>query len=387
LQVGDRIRRFAGHSALVLGVLLLILLVAASLRFAGVLTAQPDGYPYGPNNRVLAVEGELVTLSAGTGWSLPGSRWGLRSANGYVRMLQLVERTDETVTWRTSGPSRQRPIIGADVRVDEYLAIGDPREARGLEFREVVVDGPLGAQPSWLVTAVGERVGTVVYVHGSGGTREEANRFLPVLVEAGWDVLVPTYRGDEDEGGPAAPGNRRTFGTTEWEDVEAAVDVVDDRPGALVLYGSSVGGSVVAQFLDRSPLAPAVDGVVLDSPLLSLDDAIELNAARDGIPGFAEPVLVPTIQLAADLRYGVGTGSLEQVADDGTFDVPTLVIHGDADAEAPIANSRELATLVDTVRLEEFPGAGHLVAWNVDRSRYGRLLREHLGAVARSSGR
>lgn len=378
--MGDRVRRFALHSAVVVAVVLLILLVAASVRFAGVLTAQPAGYPYGPNNRVLAVDGRLVTLEAGTGSSVPGSRWGLRSPNGYVRMLELVELGEDTVTWRTSGPSRQRPVIGAVVRVDEYLAIGDPAEARGLEFREVVVDGPLGEQPSWLVPAVGERVGTVVYVHGSGGTREEANRFLPAMVNSGWDVLVPTYRGDE--GAPPAPGNRRTFGTTEWEDVEAAVDLVDDRPGALVLFGSSMGGAVVAQLLDRSALAPTVDGVVLDSPLLSLDAAIDLNAARNGIPRFAQPVLVPALQVAADLRYGIGTGALEQVEDDGTFGVPTLVLHGDADVEAPIESSRELAALVDTVRLEEFPDAGHLVAWNVDRSRYTRLLREHLAAVA-----
>ena len=45
----------------------------------------------------------------------------------------------------------------------------------------------------------------------------------------------------------------------------------------VVLFGVSMGAALVGQYLDRDPDAAAVTGVVLDSPVLSLDDLLVLH--------------------------------------------------------------------------------------------------------------
>jgi pimeloyl-ACP methyl ester carboxylesterase len=45
----------------------------------------------------------------------------------------------------------------------------------------------------------------------------------------------------------------------------------------------------------------------------------------------------------------------------GRLAVPTLVIAGTNDAVTPIGDSREIAELVPGARLEELPGAGHML--------------------------
>ena len=69
------------------------------------------------NNQVHAVDGDLVTINAGTGSSLAGSRWGLRSDDGHLRMVELVELDGDRVTWRVEGPSDAFPAPGDAVLV------------------------------------------------------------------------------------------------------------------------------------------------------------------------------------------------------------------------------------------------------------------------------
>ena len=78
-----------------------------------------------------------------------------------------------------------------------------------------------------------------------------------MLHDAGWTSLVPTYRNDEDV--PAGPDGRYNLGLSEWRDLEAAVDhAVRSGAQEVLLVGWSMGGAIVLQFLDRSPLADVV---------------------------------------------------------------------------------------------------------------------------------
>ncbi|GAA0626248.1 alpha/beta hydrolase [Kribbella sandramycini] len=56
-----------------------------------------------------------------------------------------------------------------------------------------------------------------------------------------------------------------------------------------------------------------------------------------------------------------------------TVDVPTLVLHGTADAGMPVANALRLAELIPAAQLELFDGAGHLFWWE-DPVRTAALL-------------
>lgn len=368
-------RRLAAASAVVVVVVLVGLLVAGNV-VADLLTVPSTADPAFRNNEVVAVDGDLVTIGAGTGSSLPGSRWGLRSDAGHVQMVELLELDGNAVTWRVEGPADAIPKPGDAVGVDLVVAPGDPMAAVGLPYETVTVDGPLGPLPTWRVPAIGEQRGTLVYVHAAGSTREEANRYLPALTAAGWDVVVPAYRGDP--GAPAWPDGRNLFGTDAWTDLEAVIadtTAYDDR---VVLFGASLGGSMIAQFMDRSPLADRVEGIVLDGAMLSLDAIMRLQAGRNGVPDLLAPVLLPLGQLVADARWQLDSSSLEQVTDDQTFRVPTLAIVAGRDTQEPSEPVEELALLVDEVRIERFETATHIRAWNAEPRRYEQVLTDFL---------
>jgi len=60
----------------------------------------------------------------------------------------------------------------------------------------------------------------------------------------------------------------------------------------------------------------------------------------------------------------------------GAVDLPTLVIHGDADRLLGHANGREIAAAVPGARLETLEGVGHMFWWEQPR-RSAELIREH----------
>lgn len=65
----------------------------------------------------------------------------------------------------------------------------------------------------------------------------------------------------------------------------------------------------------------------------------------------------------------------------GAIELPTLVIHGDADRLLAYPNGRQIASLIPGARLATLEGVGHMFWWEQPR-RSGELIREHaLAAV------
>ena len=377
---GPSLAGAVGRLVLGLVVLALVVLLGAGWYFADQLTGPPTVRPFEQDTTVVAVDEGTVTLTT-TPDLATGGTWGLQLEDGgHVRLGAPVEVGPDEVVVEVLGTTDGPPAVGTAARVDEYWRVGDPA-AVDVAFEDVTVPGPDGDLPAWW--AGDGEAGTVVYVHGRGGTREEGLRFLPALDDAGWRTLLVTYRGDE--GAPRADGDRTRFGTAEWADVDAALDWVVDRVGAdrpVVLFGSSMGGAVVGQVLDRSPQADLVNGVVLDSAVLSLDRTLDLQADLNGVPEVVEPALLPVAQAWADLLHGLDSGSLEQVADDGTFDVPVLLFHGARDDFVPFDQTLGLAEVLgDRATYVGVEGARHVRSWNVDRARYESELRSFLEAL------
>ena len=78
------------------------------------------------------------------------------------------------------------------------------------------------------------------------------------------------------------------MGQTEWRDLGAAARYAFAHGARhLILVGYSMGGAIVSQFMERSPLAPRVAGLVLDAPALDWKEILSFNATRMGFPAFA----------------------------------------------------------------------------------------------------
>ncbi|WP_051701945.1 alpha/beta fold hydrolase [Mycetocola saprophilus] len=104
---------------------------------------------------------------------------------------------------------------------------------------------------------VGERRGTVLFVPGFTGSREDFRTFLPLLAERGWDAWVYSQRGQADSVGPEGVENY-TLDLFAADAVEVARIVAAETGVATVhLVGHSFGGCVAraAAILDPSAFA------------------------------------------------------------------------------------------------------------------------------------
>ena len=158
----------------------------------------------------------------------------------------------------------------------------------------------------------------------------------------------------------------------------------------MVLVGFSMGGGVVAAFLQRSDLASSVRAVILDAPMLNFSATVDDNASRETLPLVGVPVppsLTAVAKWMAGWRFDVAWGDLDYLADADAFDVPFLVVHGTEDTTVPIATSEEFERLrPDIVALVRCRGAEHIECWNLDPERYAervlRFLRQTVGDQA-----
>ncbi len=204
---------------------------------------------------------------------------------------------------------------------------------------------------------------------------------MRMTTSVGMPSLAITYR--NDEGTPEDPSQMYGFGSTEWRDLEGAVRYATDH-GAdkVVLIGYSMGGAIIAAFLEQSALTEAVVAVVLDAPMLDLGATISHQAADRSLPliGIAlPPPLTWTAKQIAGVRFDLDWDELNYLDQSDWLTVPTLIFHGDDDATVPLSVSQDLLDAhEELVALEVVPGAAHVSSWNSAPTAYERTLRNFL---------
>lgn len=245
--------------------------------------------------------------------------------------------------------------------------------AAGLDVSEVSYDSLLGPMDAWRTAGSSET--WVVHVHGKGATPTDFLPALQALDAAGYPQLVISYR--NDPGQPADPTGIYQHGTTEWQDLEKAVEYARSEGATrIVLSGQSMGGAIVLAYLYRQP-PDLVSAVVLDAPSLDLAANVGLAASRERLPGGIP--LPPTLTALAIFMSSVDSGAnfdlMNYVKRDGQLVTETLVFHGTEDETVPIETSRRLAEdRPQFVTLVEFEGAGHTESDDQDPGRYGSTL-------------
>jgi hypothetical protein len=267
-------------------------------------------------------------------------------------------------------------VPGAKVAFDSKVYAGNPMQALGMPFAEVAVPGELGRMPAW---RVGPRSPTwAIVVHGINDDPEAGLRLLPELSRSGLTSLLITYR--EDLGAPASPDGLHHMGLTEWRDLEAAARwALAHGARHLVLIGYSMGGSLVTQFMQHSPLASRVAGLVLDAPALDWQRILSFQASEMGLPGVA----AKPVEWAIGARIDADWDDLDALKHTAALQLPILLFHGSDDQVVPIATSEDLAKeLPRWVSFYPAPQADHTEAWNVDP----RLYERRLGAYLRRIG-
>jgi alpha-beta hydrolase superfamily lysophospholipase len=350
-------------------IVLLLIVAAISWHFSDAVLV-PDHSDWTASTRVEGLPPGRIVLARNEDSERPGV-YGLDWTGGHAIVSAVTAADADTVT------RRLRSVRGylapeMEVGVEANVYAGDPEGAFGLPSDEVRVPDELGPMPAWSVP--GRADTWAIVVHGINGTPQEGLRLVPTLHRAGLPTLLITYR--EDLGAPPSPDGFHHMGLTEWRDLAAAAHyALAHGARRLLLAGYSMGGAIVAQFMQRSPLASCVAGLVLDAPALNWKRTLEFNATRLGFPAFgALPV-----EWAIDARIDPDWDSLDALRHPDAFQLPILLFHGGDDKVVPISTSDDFAAeLPHWVTYHRVPHAGHTESWNVAPALYQRRLRRFL---------
>jgi alpha-beta hydrolase superfamily lysophospholipase len=365
-------------AGLVLLLVALVVGVGLSWHFSS-FALEPDHSPYAGKVDIEAASRGRITLSRSETSERPGY-YGLAWQGGHAIVGPVESKAAETVT-RRLGDLRGYLPPGTEAGLETNVYAGDPGEARGLPFRNVKIPDPLGPMPAWLIpgtrspnTAPVTSSTWAIVVHGHNDNRENGLRIAPTLRRAGAPSLLISYR--NDLGAPDSPDGLYHLGETEWEDLNAAARyAVGHGARRLVLIGYSMGGALIAQFMQHSALAGRVNGIVLDAPALDWKSIFEFNAEQMGLPGFLALPLGWTI----DARIDPDWDSLDALQHADDFQLPVLLFHGIDDTVVPIDDSDEFAEeLGKQVTYYRVPEADHTQEWNVDPRLYEQRLRRFL---------
>jgi uncharacterized protein len=247
--------------------------------------------------------------------------------------------------------------------------VGDPRQAYGYAFDDVALAGELGAFPAWLIPPASGGLDRpwVIFVHGIGGRRENGYRFLPMLRDAGYPVLMISYRNDRDA--PADPGGFYAFGLTEWRDLDTAVQYARSHGAtSVVLVAESMGGGIAGQFLRRSDHAGFVSAIALDAPATDFAATLKDQLEIKRLP--LAPVLTPSALWFSRFTMPVRLGDAVTLEDFARFGKPLYLSHGFIDRVVPISSSDDLVSRRGAATQYLRTRADHIQSWKVDPERY-----------------
>lgn len=337
-------------------------------------------HPYTPRTplTVVAVHPGTITLRGRVPELTRTGTYGVHWAGGYGQVTgQPRGHGVVTRAFHVLAGVAPRPGARAGMTGDAFP--DDPSVALGVAVRSITYRSPAGVFPAWYVPGHGST--WALLVHGKGATRTSMLRMMRVPVRLGLPSLDLGYR--NDAGSPLDPSGHYGWGGTEWRDLDAAVGWAQQRGARrVVLLGASMGGAVVASFLEHSPRAPLVSAVVLDSPVLDFAGVVDLGTARGRLPvvGWAVPGPVRwTAERVVSLRFGVDWRALDHLDDTSWLRVPLLLLHGTADVTVPFDGSARLAAArPDLVTFLPDPGVAHVQSWNRDPVRYEAELRRFL---------
>lgn len=348
------------------------LAVIASWHFASVAIV-PDHSEWPLETRVEAVEPGRIVVERDERSEQPGV-YGLDWQTGHAIVGPILAEDSNTVTRRLSNVDGYL-VPDIEVGFDSHVYAGDPRQVLGLPFKSVGVPDELGPMPAWLIPpASGPGRSWAIVVHGHNDNRQNDLRIAPTLRGGGLTSLLISYR--NDLGAPQSPDDLYHLGETEWRDLAAAVRyALHAGAKRVVLIGYSMGGVVITQFMQRSPLASTVAALVLDAPVLDWKTVFEFNAEQMDLPSF----LALPVEWTIDARISPDWNSLDALQHTKDFLLPILLIHTAEDELVPISTSEDFAKeLPDHVTFYRVPIGGHTEAWNVNPELYDRRLQVFL---------
>lgn len=259
----------------------------------------------------------------------------------------------------------------------------------------VVFESAVGPLTAFRAPAEGERRGTVLFVHGFTGSKEDFRLLAPAAARQGWDAVAYTQRGQADSAAPIGIDAYRL--SLLAADATHIADQLAEEVGEgtrIHLVGHSLGGLVARAAVVSSPETFASLTLLCSGPggrpgVHQSDGELVVRRGLLALVGEDDDAFTHERFAASSVEnYLAGVDILQHTVDVSgdlaATGVPVLVAHGDTDDAWPIADQRAMATRLGA-RYEVIPNAGHLP--NLDNPKFTTtLLAEFWASTANSMG-
>jgi fermentation-respiration switch protein FrsA (DUF1100 family) len=205
----------------------------------------------------------------------------------------------------------------------------------------------------WFIPAP-DSVRAIILCHGYSGDCSPDLVYAPLLHTAGYHLLFFDFRGHG-----ASDGTCTSLVSFERADLLAALAHLWSRGITRVgLLGFSMGGAIA---LASASLSPLVVGVISDCAFAELWHIPRQVARRRGLPEPFAAAVGWCVVLFASMRLRANLSSADPVRwIDKIAPRPVLIMHGIADADAPVAEAYQLFRVArEPKELWLVPGATH----------------------------
>ncbi len=214
--------------------------------------------------------------------------------------------------------------------------LADPKEIGLADVATQSVTMADGTQiMTWSAPPATPGAPTVLFLHGQGGSLSDRSDRMREILNSGYGLLAPSYRGY-----PGSDGSPTE--TALISDALALYDKLRADGSAVVLHGQSLGTGVASAVAAQRPDATLL---VLEAPFTATVDV-----AAERYPWLPVHALMQDQFAIRDIISGI--------------DVPMMIFHGTDDQTVPVAHSHALNALAPAnADLIVVPGAGHNDLW------------------------
>ncbi|MCE9598965.1 MAG: alpha/beta hydrolase [Spirochaetia bacterium] len=272
---------------------------------------------------------------------------------------------------------RAKDLSVCDERTVKYWGpnCGNLRMNQEFKFQEVQIPSINGYNMAgWLITTAengrGQARGAVFYAHGGGSDRREGSRYVKLLLDNHFDVLLFDM-GCSVETPCPVPG--MTFGHRESRDVTSAYLYLSQKYKTVVPMGTSVGATSI---LIALPTLRDAAGIIAENPMFSF--------RRFVLETPASPSIVPQWFKGLVIRLALRRGRFDGLANAETSvrivkGPPIFFLHSKKDMLIPYQHTEELSALYTGPKKVWITEEGeHASLWNADATAFDKQISDFL---------